>query len=179
MRILRAISGALAGWRAILLGEADWARHFLMTGAGLATALVLYFLVAFLVLLAGAGGSVLSVANAATGLLFFSLYVGALAVSVYATKAMVGWRRPVLDLLVPGIYAMIAFLIAGTLVAPLGPAVGLIVLFAMALLIFRLGQIAGGWSIGISAAFAVLTAVLLVAIPVTLYMLARSPTAAP
>lgn len=178
MRILRAISGALAGWRAILLGEADWARHFVLTGAGLATALVLYFLVAFLVLLAGAGNSTLSVADAATGLLIFGLYVGALAVSAYATKAMLGWKRPILDLLVPGTYAMIVFLVAGTLAAPLGPAVALVAVFGMALMFFRLGQIAGGWSIGISAAFAVLTAVLLVAIPVTLYMLARPATAA-
>lgn len=177
MRILRAISGALNGWHAILRGEADWARHFVLSGSGLATALVAYFLVTFLVLLAGAGGSALNLANAATALFVFGLYVGALAVSVSVTKAMLGWRRPVLDLLVPGTYALIAFLVAGTFAAPLGPAVALVVLSGITLVLFRLGQIAGGWSIGISASFAVLTAVLLVAIPVTLYMLARPPAA--
>ncbi|GLQ53225.1 hypothetical protein [Devosia nitrariae] len=177
MRIIRAITGAVAGWRAILTSEEDWARHFVLTGAGLATALVLFFLVAFLILLYGPAGSAPDFASAAIGLLVFGLYVGALAVSAYATKAMLGLTRSVLDLLVPGTYAMIVFLVAGTFLAPLGPAFALVALLGIALLLFRLGQVAGGWSIGISAAFAVLTAVLLVAIPMTLYMLASSPAA--
>jgi hypothetical protein len=175
MNILRAFSGAILGWRAILGGRQDWARYFALTGPGLATALVLYLLLAFLILLAGAETSALHPLNIVVGLFVFGLYVAALAISVVATKAMLRWQGSILDLLVPGTYAMILFLLVGAVLAPLGPLGLALALAVIALLTYRLARAAGGWSIGISAAFAVLTVVLLVAMPMTLYMLA-SPT---
>lgn len=179
MNILRALSGAVLGWRAILGGRPDWTQYFASTGPGFATALVLYLLVAFLILLAGSGAAALDPVNVAMGFFVFGLYVAALALSAVATKAMLRWQGTILDLLVPGTYAMILFLLVGTVLAPLGPLGLALALAAIAYLIYRLGRAAGGWSIGISAAFAVLTVVLLVAMPMTLYMLASPTLVAP
>jgi len=179
MRMLRALRGAVLGWRAILAGREEWRTQFSLTGPGLATALVLYFLLAFLIFLAGAGAAALHPVNVVMGLFVFGLYVAALAISAFATRAILRWQGAVLDLLVPGTYAMMLFLLLGALLAPLGPSSLALALAAIAFLVFRLGQVAGGWSVGISAAFAVLTVVLLVALPMTLYMLANPAFVAP
>ena len=179
MRMLRALRGAVLGWRGILAGRTDWARHFALTGPGFATALVLYFLLAFLVFIAGAGTVALSPINVVMGLFVFGLYVAALVIGTFATRMMLRWQGSILDLLVPGTYAMMLFLLLGALLAPLGPLGLALALAVVAVLVFRLGRMAGRWSVGISAAFAVLTVVLLVALPMTLYMLASPAFVAP
>jgi hypothetical protein len=177
MRIFTALRGAVLGWRAILAGDADWERHFDLTRGGFFAAFVIYLLFAFLALLLGGGTSALNPANIVIGLTVLALYVAALAISIYLTRAVLQWRQPGLVLLVPGTYAMIAYLVLGALTALVGGPLLLAALLVAGALMFRLARVAAHWNFGISAAFAVFTCVLLVAMPMTLYMLA-SPQAA-
>lgn len=178
MRIFRALRGALLGWWAILRGDSEWGRHFDLTRGGFITAFVIYLLFAFLALVFGAGPGALNPINIGIGLVVFALYVLALAASVLSTRAVLRWRESVYGLLVPGTYAMIVYLVIGSLAALFGAPVILAALVIAGALLFQLARVAAGWNFGVSAAFAVFTCVLLVAIPMTLYMLA-SPQISP
>jgi hypothetical protein len=83
-----------------------------------------------------------------------------------------------LGLLVPGVYALIAYLIVGTILSLIAGPVLVLLWLGLAYLLFCLGWRTEGWNIGVAAAFAVLTMVLLVGMPVTLYMV-LGPVAAP
>jgi len=179
MRIFSALRDAVQGWIAILRGEADWARHFTLTAAGLATALALFLfisiiLIALVTLDTGLPGAF----QIASGVFVQGLSVLALALGIFSTRRMVPGAASFLTLFVPGVYALIGYLLAGTVLSLImGP--GLMALWlVLAYLLYALGRQAGGWTKGVSAAFAVLTVVLLVGMPVTLYMV-LGPVAAP
>lgn len=179
MKIWAALTAAFAGWVAIIRGEADWQKHFSISAAGLTTALVLFLFFALLsIALASASVGMPSLFGLIIAVLVQSLSILALLIGIHITRKMVPGDVPVMTLLVPGIYALIAYLVAGTILSLIaGPALVLLWI-GLAFLLFCLGWRAGGWNIGVSAAFAVLTMVLLVGMPVTLYMV-LGPVAAP
>ena len=179
MKIWAALKDALAGWIAIVRGEADWARHFALTAAGLTTALVLFVLFALLsVALASANVGMPSFMGLVIAILVQSLSILALLGGIHFTRKMVPGKTPMLALLVPGIYALIAYLILGTVLSLIAGPVLILLWVGLAFLLYCLGRRAGGWTIGVAAAFAALTMVLLVGMPMTLYML-LGPVAAP
>lgn len=179
MKMFAALRNAVAGWVAIIRGDGDWARHFALSAAGLTTALVLFLFFALLsIALASANVGMPNLIGLVIAVLVQSISILALVSGIFATRRAVPTAAGVLDLLVPGVYALIAYLIAGTILSLIaGPA--LVVLWiGLAVLLFFLGRRAGGWNIGVAAAFSALTMVLLVGLPVTLYML-LGPVAAP
>ncbi|MNL42149.1 hypothetical protein D3C87_1645880 [compost metagenome] len=100
-----------------------------------------------------------------------SLFLVALVIGLFATRFAIRDQKPVLPVLVPGIYALIYYLILGAL---LNLTVGMLLpLLWLGLLymFYRLGRAASGWTIGVSAAFAVLTVLLLVGTPIALYIM--------
>jgi hypothetical protein len=178
MKLVATLRDAINGWVAILRDQPDWANHFRLSAAGLATAVVLFYLFAFLAIVIGSMAfGVPTPAGLVAAMLGQSLFLVALVVAVFATRSMLRDREPVPTLLVPGVYALVAYLALGTLItllfAPLLPLLWL----AMAWLLYRLGRVAAGWPLGVAAAFGILSVVLLVGIPATLYML-FSPLAA-
>lgn len=179
MKIFAALKEALAGWIAMIRGEADWIRHFAISAAGLTTSLVLFLFFALLsIALATADVGIPSFFGLVIALLVQSLSIVALLLGIHVTKRMVPSDGRMMDLLVPGIYALIAYLIVGTVLSLIAGPVLILLWVGLAFLLFQLGWRAGGWNIGVSAAFAVLTMVLLVGMPVTLYMV-LGPVAAP
>lgn len=179
MKIFAALKEALAGWIAMIRGEADWQRHFAISAAGLTTALVLFLFFALLsIALATADVGIPSFFGLVIALLVQSLSILALFIGIHVTKRMMPGDVRVIDLLVPGIYALIAYLIVGTVLSLIAGPVLILLWLGLAFLLFQLGWRAGGWNIGVSAAFAALTMVLLVGMPVTLYMV-LGPVAAP
>ncbi|PXA97373.1 hypothetical protein DMC47_14130 [Nostoc sp. 3335mG] len=178
MRIFAALRDAVAGWIALVRGDADWARHFTLSAAGLTTALVLFYFFAILsVALASANVGMPNLFGMIIALLVQSLSILALWGGIVITRRMVPGGAPMLTLMVPGLYALIGYLIAGTVLSLFGGAVLIVLWVALAGLLFCLGWRAGGWNVGVAAAFSVLTMVLLVGIPVTLYMLLGPPAA--
>lgn len=179
MKIWAALSDAFSGWLMLARGDAGWQARFALTPAGLATALVLFVFFALLsIALASIGVNLPTMEGFFAGLLVQGLSLVALLVGVFGTRRAVPVETPVLDSMVPGVYALVFYLVLGTLLSLLG-GLALLVLWALlGFLLYRLGRMAAGWSIGVSIAFAVLTMALLVGMPMTLYML-TGPVAVP
>jgi len=179
MKIWIALKEALAGWISMIRGDADWRRHFTISAAGLTTALVLFLFFALLsIALASANVGMPNLFGLIIALVVQSLSIVALLLGIHVTRRMVPGDAQVMPMLVPGIYALIAYLVVGTILSLLAGPVLILLWIGLAFLLFHLGWRAGGWNIGVSAAFAVLTMVLLVGMPVTLYMV-LGPVAAP
>lgn len=172
MTIFKALRQAVYGWIMILRNEAGWQERFRLTGPGFATALVLFYLFAFLaVVLASIDVGVPTLVGLFGIMLYQSLWLAALLIGIFGTRMVVRDQGAALPLLVPGVYALIFYLILGALVSL---AVGFllpILWLGLIYLLFRLGRMAGGWTIGVSAAFAVLTVLLLVGTPIALYIM--------
>ncbi|ODT73247.1 MAG: hypothetical protein ABS75_00785 [Pelagibacterium sp. SCN 63-23] len=176
MRIFAALRRAFEGWILIAKGEPGWQERFRFSPAGLATALVLFYLFAFLaVVIASLEAGVPTLQGLFDIMLIQSLWLLALAAGIFGTRAALRDHRPPLVLVVPGIYVLVFYLVAGTLVSlTIGLLLPLLWL-ALVFLLYRLGRAATQWTPGVSAAFALLTVVLLVGLPMTLYML-TAPT---
>lgn len=179
MKIITALRQSVYGWIMILRGEVGWQERFRFTPAGLVTALVLFYLFAFLaVVLTSLEMGVPTLQGFFDIMVIQSLWLVALVLGVFGTRFALRDTGPLLPILVPAIYALVFYLIIGTLVSfAFGFALPLLWL-ALAWMLFRLGRLAAGWSLGVSAAFAVLTVVLLVGIPISLYMLTAPVPAA-
>ncbi|HTM77333.1 MAG TPA: hypothetical protein VL133_06865, partial [Devosia sp.] len=102
----------------------------------------------------------------------------ALLIGIVVTKLAVKSDVPVLRVLVPGVYGMVFYLVAGSVLAAISIETVAIVLLGLVFLLYSLGRVAGGWTLGVSLAFGVLTVVLLVGMPLTLYMLG-TPSGSP
>jgi hypothetical protein len=172
MKIIQALRQAVYGWIMILRNEAGWEQRFRLSAAGLATSLVLFYLFAFLaVVLASLDVGVPTLMGLFSIMLYQSLWLAALLIGIFGTRFAVRDQGPALPLLVPGVYALIFYLILGSLVSLALPFLLPILWLGLVYMLFRLGRVAGGWTIGVSAAFAVLTVLLLVGTPLALYIM--------
>lgn len=172
MNLIQALRQALYGWIMILRNEAGWQARFRLTWPGLATALVLFYLFTFLALVLGSlDFGVPTLSEAAGVMAYQSIWLAALVIGLFGTRFAVRDTGPVLQVLVPGIYALIFYLILGALLSLVAGFLLPLLWIGLVYLLFRLGRMAGGWTIGVAAAFAVLSVALLVGTPIALYML--------
>ena len=177
MKLWAALANAFAGWIKITRGEADWRSHFAFTAPGLVTAILIYFFFAFLaVAFASMNIGMPGLTGIASALIVQGLSLVALALAIQGTKAMLKSPQPMLDLMVPGTYVLVFYLIVGAILSLIGGPVLVLLWVVLGYLLYRLARVATPWSIGISLAFAVLTVLLLVGMPVTLYMLSNPAT---
>jgi hypothetical protein len=174
MKLWAALTSAGQGWLDILRGREGWQSHFALSAGGLVSALAIYFFFAFLAIAFGSiSGGMPGLVGVLLGLLVQALSVVALLIGIISAKIAVKSPVPLLALLVPGVYALVFYLLAGTILASVSTDLVALALLLVLLLFYRLGQIAGVWSIGVALAFAVFTTLLLVAMPLTLYMLTQ------
>ncbi|KFC61297.1 hypothetical protein FF80_04088 [Devosia sp. LC5] len=177
MKLWAALANAFAGWIRIARGDADWRAHFAFTAPGLVTAILIYFFFAFLaVAFASMNIGMPGLPGIASALIVQGLSLAALALAIQGTKAALKSAQPMLDLMVPGTYVLVFYLLAGAILSLIGGPVLLLLWIALGYLLYRLARVATTWSLGISLAFAVLTVLLLVGMPVTLYMLSNPAT---
>jgi hypothetical protein len=171
MLILRRLLAAIAGWRAVILGEGGWSGHFLLSRRGLVEALIVFSLFGVLFSFALQSGNPhpLSLLVSLGALL---LYPAGLAIAAWVSASFLRGGVGMLGLMVPGTYALILFVAFGTLAAFTAPVLLAVGFIVNAILMTRLGQAAGGMSLLTGAAFAALVTVLLVGLPISLYMLA-------
>ncbi|QQR38559.1 hypothetical protein [Devosia rhizoryzae] len=175
MTLWLTLRDALTGWLKLLRDEPGWEAHFRLSRAGLVTALALFYLFAFLaVMLASLQVGVPTLPGFINIMLVQSLWLVALLIGIFVTRNFLRARMTVLPLLIPAIFALIAYLVLGTLVSLILGALLPLLWLGLAVLLFRLGRAAGQWTRGVSVAFAVLTTVLLVGLPMTLYMLSAA-----
>ena len=172
MKLWGALCEAWLGWFDIVRLRAGWEEHFGFSFGALAKALVIFFLFAFLAIAVGSvQGGMPSLPGLTANLLVQSLGIVAILIGIAVTKLAVKSDVAVLRVLVPGIYGMVFYLVAGSILATISIETVAIVLLGLVFLLYSLGRAAGGWTLGVSLAFAVLTVLLLVGMPLTLYML--------
>lgn len=178
MKSFSLLRDAALGWRAILAKDPSWRHYFRLSPAGLGAALALYFGVVFVFLMvASLGVGVPTIAGFIAIMVAQALPVMALVLAAWITRRIVPTDAPLLDLAVPGVYALTVYLILCWALSVLGGPVLVLLWAGVVVLFYRLARLAAGWSRGIAVAFAVLTVLLLVALSLALYMLS-GPTAA-
>ena len=174
MKIWTAVSNATIGWWMLLKGDPDWRARFALGAPGLVTALLIFAFVAFLAVAAAAlNVDQPGIAGLLAAMTVLSLPVLALVISLVGTRIMLKSDAPMLDVLVPGIYASAAFLPFEGLLAVIGGPIVMLAWLALGFLLYRLARAAMHWSAGVAAAFALLSVLLLVAMRSALYMLSN------
>ena len=176
MKIWAAISNAATGWVMLLRGQAGWRDYFKRTAAGLATALVLFIFITFLaVVMVAIGTDIPGLFAIIAGMVALSLPLIAMAMVLAGTRMAMGVAAPTYDMLVPGTYALMAFIVVeGVLASLIGGPVVLLSWLVLGYLLYRLARAAADWPVAIATGFAVLTVLLLVAMRQALYMLSST-----
>ncbi|HEY8576074.1 MAG TPA: hypothetical protein VIL88_07025 [Devosia sp.] len=172
MKLWSAVSNAAFGWAMILRGEPGWRDRFTLTPAGVATALIVFALVAFVaVAIAAMGIGMPSLPGVLAAILVLAVPILALWLALVFTRKLLKQGTPFLPILVPGVYALTAFLLVEGFLAMIGGPIVMLAWAGMGYLVYCLARRATEWNTGIAAAFSVLSVVLLVALRMALYML--------
>lgn len=172
MKLWAALSNAVAGWVLILRGQDGWRDRFSLTAPGLVTALFIFALAAFLaVAFASMSIGMPNAYGVAAAMFVLALPVTAFVVTLLGTRMLLKNEEPMLPVLVPGSYALTAFLLTEGILAMIGGPVVMLSWLALGYMLFRLTRVATAWNIGVAIAFAVLTVLLLVLMRSALYML--------
>jgi hypothetical protein len=180
MKIWTALRNATIGWVMLLRGEDGWRERFTFTVAGLVTALIIFVFTTFLaVALTSASIGMPSIVGVIAAMFVLALPLTSLVVVLIGTRMVLGSTGPALDMMVPGTYALTAFLLAEGFLAMVGGPVVMLAWLGLAYMLYHLARAAAAWTVTISAGFAVLTVVLLVAMRLALYMLSTTAAGSP
>ena len=176
MKIWAAISNAARGWVLLLRGQDGWRDHFKLSAAGLATALVLFIFITFLaVLIVAIGTDIPGLFGIVASMVALSLPLIAMVLVLAGTRSAMRVTAPTYDMLVPGTYLLMAFVVVeGVLASLIGGPIVLLSWLVLGYLLYRLAQAAADWPMPIATGFAVLTVLLLVAMRQALYMLSST-----
>ena len=179
MKLWTILTNAVVGWLMIVRGEPGWRDRFTISAAGLVTALAIFAFLAFLaVAFASMSIGMPSAGGVVAAMVVLALPIIALVVTLLGTRILLKSDEPMLPVLVPVLYALSAFLLVEGFLALISGPVVMLSWLGLFYLLFRLARVATGWNMGIAAAFAVLTVVLLVAMRLALYMLS-TPAGSP
>jgi hypothetical protein len=180
MKIWTALRNASMGWVMLLRGEDGWRECFTFTVPGLVTALIIFVFTTFLaVAITSASIGMPSLIGVVAAMFVLALPLTSLVVVLLGTRMALGSKEPALAVMVPGTYALTAFLLAEGLLAMLGGPVVMLAWLGLAYMLYQLARAATGWTLAISVGFAVLTVVLLVAMRLALYMLSTTAAGSP
>lgn len=180
MKLWTILSNAVFGWVLLARNQPGWRERFTISAAGLVTALFIFAFIAFLaVALTSMSIGMPSAIGVAAAMFVLALPITGLVVTLLATRLLLKSDTAALPVLVPGVYASSAFLLLEGILAMIGGPVVMLAWLGLAYLLFQLARAATGWSVGVAAAFAVLTIVLLVAMRLALYMLSTLAAGSP
>lgn len=172
MNALSQVSDAARGWAGIVSGRENARECFTLNSAGIVVALATYALIVAGVVglqaLEFPGQSPLSLLS---GAVFNMLPIAGLALIALPTAMLLPPRDGPAELLVPGIYLLAATLVLGVSLSYLDAKIGAALLGVTVFLLFRLARRIAGYGIGPAVAYAVLTGLVLVALPISVYML--------
>jgi hypothetical protein len=180
MKIWAALSNAVIGWVMLLRGEDGWRERFSLTPSGLVTALIIFIFATFIaVAITSMGIGMPSLIGVVAAMFVLALPLTSTLVVLLGTRMTLKTNEPVLDVMVPATYALTAFLLVEGFLAMLGGPVVTLAWLGVAYLLYRLARAVTSWTVAISAGFAVLTVVLLVAMRLALYMLSTTAAGSP
>lgn len=143
MKLWAALRDAWLGWVDIVRLRPGWQDRFGFSFGALAKALVIFFLFAFLAIAMGSvQGGMPSLPGLLANLLVQSLGLVALLIGIVVTKLAVKSEVPLRRVLVPGIYGMVFYLVAGSVLAAISIETVPIVLLGLVFLLYSLGRAA-------------------------------------
>jgi hypothetical protein len=122
-------------------------------------------------------GQVPTLLGLAFSVIFFLLWAAGLGFAIVLTRISIGIKTPLLDTGVPCLYALAVGGAVIQVASLLGTFTWAPVLGILGYVLFRAGRVTAGLGIPTSVAFAVLSIVLLVGVPLSLYILTQSPAA--
>jgi hypothetical protein len=176
MNPLAAIDRALLGWADIVTGKPGWRDGFDRTRGGVIMALAFYLVAAAVSLILQ---SIMlgwpSPLSLAIGLLINCLPLLALLLVGALSFVILRPQAEFADPMVPAIFATAGFIVLGPVFSWPGYGLEIVPLVLLGYLMFRAGRVTMGLPIASALAFAVFDVVALVALPLSLYMLAGGP----
>jgi len=175
MNLPRAFRGAIEGWGELLRNRVGWRDGFDFGPSGLLAAFTWYFLLVVgtivIQFMRGGRGTVEQVLlTTAINILPVVGIAIAIGLSIFALRAKTSFNA----LLVPALYAMTFMLILGIPLSFIEVPTGPLLLALLGYALYREGRAIAGFPVTLSIAFAALCVVLLVALPLSLYMVSAT-----
>ena len=172
METLNQFNDAAAGWYKLVMRQPGWRERFTLTRRGLLVALGGYFgVVVLAILIQGAIAGTATFTGLLLSLLANTMPLAGIVLALLVTVAFLRIKVPVIDMLVPAVHALTFLLLGGFVLAIVGGILAPVLLALLAYMIYRGGREILGLSVGFSLAYMALSIVLLVALPMSLYML--------
>jgi len=172
METLSQFNEAAVGWYRLVMRRPDWREHFVLTRQGLFVALAGYFgIVVLAILIQGAISGTADFGRLGVNLIANAMPLLGAVLAIILTVAILRLKVPIIDMLVPATHALTLLLIAGFVLAIVGGILAPVLLALLAYMFYRGGREILGLSIVFALAYAALSIVLLVALPMSLYML--------
>ena len=172
MNPITQFTDAALGWFQLAMRRPDWRGQFDATREGFFTALGIYFtLVMIAILVQGIFSGIPSIPDLAFGIVINGLPLAGALLAAWGTILSLQLKVPMLEAMVPITYAMIFLLIAGIAISAISGGLAPILLGILAYLLYRAAREILGVSVVFALAYAGLSIVLLVALPMSLYML--------
>ena len=139
MKLWKNLSNAVRGWNAILRGHANWREYFTLSTPGLVTAILIYLLADFLaVAFASLSIGLPSLPGVLAAMVVLALPIVAFVATLFGSRAMLKSDQALLPVLVPGVYALTAFLFIEGVLAMVGGPIVMLAWAGLAYLLFRL-----------------------------------------
>ena len=172
METLNQFNDAAAGWYKLVMRQPGWRERFVLTRHGLFVALGGYFGVVVLALLIqGALARTASFSALGLSLLANTMPLAGIILALLVTVTFLRLKVPVIDMMVPAVHALTFLLLGGFVLAIVGGILAPVLLALLAYMIYRGGREILGLSVAFSLAYMALSILLLVALPMSLYML--------
>jgi hypothetical protein len=172
MNPITQFGNAAIGWSELAIRRPAWRSRFDTTREGFFTALGIYFtLVIIAILVQGIFSGVPSIPELAFGIVINGLPLAGALLAAWGTILSLQLKVPLLAAMVPITYVMIFLLAAGIAISAISGGLAPILLGILAYLLYRGAREILGVSVVFALAYAALSIVLLVALPMSLYML--------
>lgn len=172
METLNQFNDAAAGWYKLVMRQPGWRDRFVLTTQGLLVALAGYFgIVILAILIQGALSGTADFARLALSIVANSLPLAGVVLAIVATVLLLQIKVPMIEMVVPAVHALTLLLLAGFVLTIVGGILAPVLLALLGYMFYRGGREILGLSIAFALAYAALSIVLLVALPMSLYML--------
>jgi hypothetical protein len=172
METLNQFNDAAAGWYKLVMRQPGWRERFVLTPQGLLVALAGYFgIVVLAILIQGALSGTADLGRLALSIVANSLPLAGVVLAIVVTVLFLRIKVPMIEMVVPAVHALTLLLLAGFVLAIVGGILAPVLLALLGYMFYRGGREILGLSIAFALAYAALSIVLLVALPMSLYML--------
>jgi hypothetical protein len=172
METLNQFNNAAAGWYKLVMRQEGWRERFVLTRQGLWVAFAGYFgIVVLAILIQGALSGTADPGRLAASVVANSLPLVGAILAIVITVLILQVKVPMIEMIVPAVHALTLLLLAGFVLTIIGGILAPVLLALLGYMFYRGGREILSLSIVFALGYAALSIVLLVALPMSLYML--------